>query len=1481
MGKYRLLFKEDNGEFLQVSLHYEGIDDNTIDVYQFAAYDDILSSVEDCLTGFMNDLSDANIVLSPMQQSYIRKKLREKFSEYAEKHLAEKSSAEAVVDQSPKTRYSYDDKIIFDKIETGECSFSYFAINQCLKQIMSGVQRLEPGKNGIPKNITFIDDYKWPYFAHIEDIHILNGTHQFDIQDKSVDLFAIAFSSASANCTIVFSFSYVRRSNSDDERNIKYCKCMSCGKSDVVDKYGKKTFLFSFDLDSYTLTLSLDNPLSQKLSPALTYYSRQLDALYQKENQFKIEVDVSLFRQFADTFNRLTPEDDKMVLPSRGKCDRVNSISIKATYENDSQKRFDFYDISILRVSKDIEKEYKTILTKNDVDSTYIDSFIVLDMGEMSDRDISQLKNIFLDGTIVACTIVNNIEGERIRLNRILKSIELVLAGKVANQNLVNIICNDDIEAYLPELLTKYPYEKNTQFINYLTSEYPSLSGNVEQLAAIDKIIQMPGKNVDIMLIQGPPGTGKTELILSLARELTKQNYKTLITSNVHVACDNVVERLRNNKDLALKRYTAIKGEQYEEEFIENQRKYIENQVLAGFEFSDIYGRRKIIDSFEHLTELYHTSEHFKTIKCKLTEQRKFLDKEISEYNLALESKHKYEDELCNAKNEVILAYRNRLLIVLKCATLRKEQEIHSKKLKQYESELSDQKNKLQKCIEEENNKKRDIELKYDQSNQLAAKIDDLEKTIQTTNSILTDYKKRSSLLNARYNLLMSTNFDSIVKMIAQMISTSAAYTDEFYNWLLADAKDDILFLKELYQVCKKDTDFWLGNNCFSIQTLEFLIYRAKNNSKVLSKILSENTISSLNDIYEYFRIPSTKKSMMSLLAFLKVNGKGNSYYVQRIDTLSKELKEVQFNLETIIACIIQHVASDDRLSCIESDIEKQISECDASIKNANINIANTTEEINKLTNELQENNTNIPIASRKFLDYQLQRNEAQNEYAIMQEKLANEKTALQNITNAVYMQHDKVQSMREHTAQAENRVQYICASLENIKKHLSAVLKEKHSQIANYKSNIAKVDAAEQDNEKMILQVNAIISRIENKIKTLMDDGWAKEKAYTLLFEYVSELNNIVHAKAENLCNYFTGRGDAFNNMFSLTNSEYGSLISMTTSQVASLLASSSEMTFDFAIVDEASKCKFEDLIISLPRIKHLILIGDFMQLDPLYEEYRNLDMAYQNLFSTVSEWDALNKSVFSMLLSQCVSYNETHSIYTFDNSPCVAVMKRQYRMNKGIFNIVEPIYTIHSGFELIDAKQKSSNDVLCVNVSGDEEELESTHSQRNPKESSAIVALLRELQLHRDEYPEIERIGVITGYRAQERLIRYGLREIKIPGLQIGTFDRFQGREYDLVLVSLVRTKKLGFTSNVRRMNVAFSRAKKHLIIFGNLDALNNISRKTYSNAEDIPSTEQRERLFVTKELIPMLYRKKKDYVSESAQTSAIMEFIKEMHT
>eukprot|EP00828_Plagiopyla_frontata_P048786 TRINITY_DN9492_c0_g1_i1.p2 TRINITY_DN9492_c0_g1~~TRINITY_DN9492_c0_g1_i1.p2 ORF type:complete len:109 (-),score=20.01 TRINITY_DN9492_c0_g1_i1:33-359(-) len=52
----------------------------------------------------------------------------------------------------------------------------------------------------------------------------------------------------------------------------------------------------------------------------------------------------------------------------------------------------------------------------------------------------------------------------------------------------------------------------------------------------------------------------------------------------------------------------------------------------------------------------------------------------------------------------------------------------------------------------------------------------------------------------------------------------------------------------------------------------------------------------------------------------------------------------------------------------------------------------------------------------------------------------------------------------------------------------------------------------------------------------------------------------------------------------------------------------------------------------------------------------------------------------------------------------------------------------------------------------------------------------------------------------------------------LEIETVDAFQGKEQDIVIVDLVRTEKVGFLSNHRRMNVALSRAKYVNIMVGN---------------------------------------------------------------
>ena len=192
---------------------------------------------------------------------------------------------------------------------------------------------------------------------------------------------------------------------------------------------------------------------------------------------------------------------------------------------------------------------------------------------------------------------------------------------------------------------------------------------------------------------------------------------------------------------------------------------------------------------------------------------------------------------------------------------------------------------------------------------------------------------------------------------------------------------------------------------------------------------------------------------------------------------------------------------------------------------------------------------------------------------------------------------------------------------------------------------------------------------------------------------------------------------------------------------------------------------------------------------------------------------------------------------------------------MNKGIFRLIEPVYSIHEGFELIDEKQMTANDVMCIDVPGNE--IPSGTSQFNMEEGNAILSFLKTFQENRANYPNIKTIGVITGYKAQENYILRNLKPTKIPGMKIGTFDRFQGREFDLVIVSLVRTVKLGFTNNVRRMNVAFSRAKNHLLVFDNITELNKIAMRTTKFDDEYSNSNIKENTFVVKKLIPNLYK------------------------
>ena len=112
------------------------------------------------------------------------------------------------------------------------------------------------------------------------------------------------------------------------------------------------------------------------------------------------------------------------------------------------------------------------------------------------------------------------------------------------------------------------------------------------------------------------------------------------------------------------------------------------------------------------------------------------------------------------------------------------------------------------------------------------------------------------------------------------------------------------------------------------------------------------------------------------------------------------------------------------------------------------------------------------------------------------------------------------------------------------------------------------------------------------------------------------------------------------------------------------------------------------------------------------------------------------------------------------------------------------------------------------------DEEVEPDGESRRNPREATLVCrkvhSLLQSGVTARD-------IAVIAPYAAQVRLIR---ERLDLADVEVDSVDGFQGREKEAVVISLVRSstkREIGFLADVRRMNVAMTRAKRKLLVIG----------------------------------------------------------------
>lgn len=147
-----------------------------------------------------------------------------------------------------------------------------------------------------------------------------------------------------------------------------------------------------------------------------------------------------------------------------------------------------------------------------------------------------------------------------------------------------------------------------------------------------------------------------------------------------------------------------------------------------------------------------------------------------------------------------------------------------------------------------------------------------------------------------------------------------------------------------------------------------------------------------------------------------------------------------------------------------------------------------------------------------------------------------------------------------------------------------------------------------------------------------------------------------------------------------------------------------------------------------------------------------------------------------------------------------------------------------------IINLKLLQKQSYKFVQVQGTEDRLYNGSIQ-NINEAKVVLKLLCDLRstlprLARDpHWCSIKKIRVITFYQAQVELIARMLSENGLQNIAVSSVDSSQGSEADLIVISFVRTGRMGsigFLSDDRRLNVALTRAKFKLVCVGDFSQL-----------------------------------------------------------
>ena len=288
----------------------------------------------------------------------------------------------------------------------------------------------------------------------------------------------------------------------------------------------------------------------------------------------------------------------------------------------------------------------------------------------------------------------------------------------------------------------------------------------------------------------------------------------------------------------------------------------------------------------------------------------------------------------------------------------------------------------------------------------------------------------------------------------------------------------------------------------------------------------------------------------------------------------------------------------------------------------------------------------------------------------------------------------------------------------------------------------------------------------------------------------------------------------------------------------------------FSTLFIDEAAQALEPACWIATRRASRVILAGD-----------------HQQLPTTIKCYEAMKQGLGKTLMERIV-----------ENQPeAVTLLKVQYRMNddimkfssdwfyhgqvesddsvkhRSVLDLEHPIQWI-DGNEMLQQVNEELKDEEKLKIDFTEQFIGENHGRINKAEAELVLSTLNNYinKIGKERFlAERLDVGIISPYKVQTQYLRQQIRKREEfrpfrQVISVNTVDGFQGQERDIIIISLVRSNdngQIGFLSDLRRMNVAMTRARMKLIIFGDKATLQHHTfyRKLIQYVDEVTKDEK----------------------------------------